>query len=73
MWMTAYISAVKRGLRDRYGFTPDAGSSEDDPTFNGNPVPDGVYPMVIDGKLDRVRISGDRISCCNFDGDKSAA
>lgn len=62
--MTDYIREVKRQLRDTYGFKPLPGSTEAEPLLN---VPDGEYPMTIEGKLDRVRISGDRISCCNFD------
>jgi len=30
-------------------------------------VPDGVYPMEIDGKINNVRIENDKIFCCNFD------
>lgn len=29
-------------------------------------VPDGEYPMVIDGKRDNVRIEGGKIHCCNY-------
>jgi hypothetical protein len=67
MSMTQYIMAVKRGLRDQHGFTP-SGGTEQDPTFG--PVPDGVYPMTIDGKVDYVKIEDGGISCCNFDAAK---
>lgn len=63
MWMTDYIRAVKRGLRDVHSFTPTGGSS-DDPVFAA--IPDGEYPMTIEGKLDYVRIVKGKISCCNF-------
>lgn len=65
MFMLGYIAAIKRKLRDQYGFTPKPGSSESDPVFDH--IPDGKYPMEIDGKLDKVTISGGKINCCNFD------
>ena len=62
--MIAYINAVKRGLRDQCGLTP-TGGTEDEPLFDN--IPDGEYPMTIDGKLDKVRIKNGYISCCNFE------
>jgi len=66
MWMTSYIDAIKRQLIDQYGFpeNPDHAG-----TILGD-VPDGEYPMTIEGKLDYVRIEGGKISCCNFDESK---
>jgi hypothetical protein len=64
MWMTDYIREIKRQLRDRYGFVPDGGTA-DDPTFSG--VPDGEYPMEIEGRLDRVKVVDCRFQCCNFE------
>jgi hypothetical protein len=64
MWMTQYIMEIKKQFRDVYGFVPSrivAG----EPCFDD--IPDGEYPMTIKGKLDRVKIAGGRISCCNFD------
>lgn len=63
MSMGEYIRAVKRGLRDRYHFKPKPGSTEEEPLLD---VPDGEYPMRIQGKLDEVRIVNGRIHCCNF-------
>lgn len=63
--MIDYINAIKRGLRDQHGMTPRPESSEAEPLFES--VPDGVYPMTIDGKLDHVRITDGQISCCNFE------
>lgn len=62
MWMTDYIREIQRQLVAHYGFAerPDA------PGIPAS-VPDGEYPMMIDGKLDRVRIEGGNISCCNFE------
>ena len=59
MWMTDYIREIQRQLIAVYKFKANV---------NGLPmnVPDGEYPMTIDGKLDKVRIMNDRISCCNF-------
>ncbi len=59
-----YINAVKRGMRDQCGFVPTGGTDEA-PLFKN--VPDGVYPMTIEGRLDQVRIEGGRIYCCNFE------
>lgn len=64
MWMTDYIRAVKCGLRDQHGFIPIKGTRID-PIF-GN-IPDGEYPMTLEGRLDHVRIADGCIDCCNFD------
>lgn len=63
MWMTDYIRAIKVKLRDDYGFKPsrDVGG---DLCFDN--IPDGEYPMVIEGKRDFVKITNGTISCCNF-------
>lgn len=60
MWMTDYVSEIQKKLVTQYGFTPDARGLPQD-------VPDGQYPMTIDGKLDRVEIREGRINCCNFE------
>lgn len=65
MWMTAYIQAVQCAFRDQHGFRPMAGSTDESPTFDN--IPNGTYPMQIDGKTDYVRITDGAISCCNFD------
>lgn len=65
MWMTEYINAIKRHLRDTYKFVPDKVLSNDEPCFNS--IPDGEYPMIIDGKLDNVKITSGFINCCNFE------
>jgi hypothetical protein len=64
MWMTDYVRAVKRGLRDEHHFTPGVGSTDEEPLFE---IPDGEYPVTIEGKLDHVRIVNGKISCCNFE------
>lgn len=60
MWMTAYIREVKRQLRDVYGFSPDR-TVDGEPCFNL--IPDGLYPMLIEGKIDEIRIAGGKIFC----------
>lgn len=62
MWMTDYIREIQRQLVERYGFAERADAP-------GVPVdvPDGEYPMTIDGKLDRVLVQRGKISCCNFE------
>lgn len=64
--MTDYINAVKRGFRDVHHFVP-TGGTEEDPLFAEGTVPDGTYPMEIDGKMDYVRMEDGRIYCCQFD------
>lgn len=62
--MLQYIRAIKINLRDQYKFVPskvDCG----EPCFEH--IPDGDYPMKIDGKLDNVKIIKGAINCCNFD------
>jgi hypothetical protein len=65
MWMTDYIREIKRQFRDVYNFVPvrDEGT---EPIFGEGQIPDGEYPMTIEGKLDNVRIVNGTISCCNF-------
>jgi hypothetical protein len=62
MQMISYINEIKRLLIDQYGF-------KEDPLCPGVPVdvPDGNYPMEIEGKIDYVRIEHGKINCCNFD------
>ena len=62
MWMTEYICAVKRALRDQHN-CKQIGGTEYDPAVDAK---DGDYPCLIDGKLDRVVIKEQRISCCNL-------
>jgi hypothetical protein len=62
--MMEYINAIKRALRDQHGIKP-TGGTDHEPLFDS--VPDGKYPMTIDGKVDNVRITGGKISCCNFE------
>ncbi len=66
MRMIEYTAAVKRGLRDVHGLTP-TGGTDQEPTFDN--VPDGVYPMEIDGKLDRVRVADGSLFMGNFEED----
>lgn len=50
MWMTDYIREIQRRLLAEHGTA----------------VPDGRYPMVLNGKLDNVEIRDGKIFCCNF-------
>ncbi len=62
MWMTDYIREIQRQFITVYGYA-------ENPDKPGLPldVPDGEYPMTIEGKLDKVRIEDGKISCCNFE------
>lgn len=61
--MREYIAKVKQGFRDQHHFIPTAGTNAE-PVFEH--IPDGEYPMLIDGKIDYVRIENARIHCQNF-------
>lgn len=62
--MIDYINAIKRGFRDQHHFKP-TGGTDDEPLFDN--IPDGEYPMTIEGRLDKVTIKVGTIDCCNFD------
>lgn len=64
MWMTEYVREVKKQLRDKYGFVPDR-TVGDEPCFDH--IPDGDYPMTINGKLDRVKVVNGRFVVSNLD------
>lgn len=63
MCMTDYIAEIQRQLVTKYGF-PARG---DYPEIPQNIVPDGVYPMTIEGKIDYVKITRGEINCCNWE------
>lgn len=67
MWMSDYIREIKKQFRDKYGFTPSR-TVGGEPCFDN--IPDGNYPMRIEGKIDQVKITNGTISCCNFDKSK---
>lgn len=62
MWMTDYVREIQRQFIDVYGY-------QSRPDMPGVPsgVPDGEYPMTIEGKVDRVRIVEGKIQCMNHD------
>ena len=62
--MTSYICEIKKQWRDVYGFTPSR-MVGDEPCFDN--IPDGEYPMVINGKKDNVKLIDGKINCCNWD------
>lgn len=65
--MTTYIAEIQRQLIDVYGFP-----SRPDMVGVPQSVPDGDYPMTIEGKLDHVRVEGGRIHCMNFQAEQVA-
>ena len=67
--MTDYIKAVKRGLRDQCGIKP-TGGTNDEPLFDS--IPDGDYPVTIEGRMDTIRITAGKVSCCNFGSNLAA-
>jgi hypothetical protein len=62
MWMTDYIREIQRQFIEVYGYP-------ENPEAPGVPavVPDGEYHMVIEGRTDRVQVTGGRVRCMNFD------
>lgn len=64
--MLEYIAAVKRGFRDTHGFKPTDGP-EVSPVFGEGQIPDGEYPMVINGRVDHVQLVGGMIHCTRFE------
>lgn len=60
--MTAYIKEIRKQFRDKYNFIP-SGGTENEPLFDN--IPDGEYPMEIEGKTDYVRVNGGNINCLN--------
>ena len=62
MWFIDYIDEIKRQFITKYGF-------KENPEIPGIPmnVPDGEYPMEIDGKTDNVKIVDGKIRCRNFE------
>lgn len=56
-----YIAEIQRQLVETYGFPARA-----DAPHIPDSVPDGTYPMMIDGKVDRVKIEDGKIFCGNF-------
>jgi hypothetical protein len=61
MWGTEYIKEIQRQFIDVYNF-PASPENQDLPAD----VPDGVYPMTIQGRLDYVGVKDGYISCANF-------
>jgi hypothetical protein len=62
MWMTEYINEIQRQFIEVYHYP-------ENPDRPGCPVgvTDGEYPMMIEGKVDKVLIKDDKIYCCRFD------
>ena len=53
MWMTQYLEEIKRQFVEVY-------------KLNLESVPDGQYPMTINGKVDNVQVINGKLHCCNF-------
>ena len=66
-WMTDYIREIKKQFRDVYKFKPSKIESGE-PCFDS--IPDGIYPMKINGRKDWVEIKDSGIHCCNFNKPK---
>ena len=63
--LKCYIREIQHQLIKKYGFSVkvDASRAPID-------VPDGEYPMTIDGRLDHVRVENGKLSFGNFDEDR---
>lgn len=60
--MLGYIAEIQRQLVEVYGFERRTDVAQCVPKEG---VPDGHYPMTINGKVDHVYIDGGRINCGN--------
>ena len=63
MWGTQYIQEIQKQFISCYNFKPNENGLPSD-------VPDGEYPMWVEGRYDLVKIKNGMISCCNFDASK---
>lgn len=61
MQMLEYISAVQRKLIDEYGL-----AERSDAPGIPESVPDGEYPMTIDGRMDWVFVKDGQLHCCSW-------
>ena len=61
MWMSTYIQKIQKQFITTYKF-------KENPKKRGLPihVPDGEYPMKINGKVDNVHVKNGKIACLNF-------
>jgi len=71
VWHTNYISEIQRQFVEVYGFprrAPMSGCPETRKEIvpKLDSVPDGVYPMTIEGKVDKVRVVDGTIHCLNI-------
>ena len=57
MWMTQFVKEVKKQLRDVYGHVPSR-TVGDEPCFDH--LPDAMYLMDIEGKLNYVAVINDK-------------
>lgn len=64
MMFLGYMNKVKNAFHDQWGFEP-IERKFGDCRYDGI-IPDGFYPMIIDGKIDCVQVGGDRITCGNL-------
>lgn len=60
--MSEYIAEIQRQFVDVFNF--EAKPRAKIPVS----VPDGVYPMLIEGRVDNVKIENGLIYCCRFEG-----
>jgi len=70
--MLDYMNKVLRGFRDQHNFEPREGSaSSGNAVFEPGTIPPGEYPMVIDGKIDYVKLGDDdKLYVCRFKDDE---
>ena len=57
--MLSFIMQIKRQFRDKYNFIP-TGGTDREPMFDN--IPDGTYPMDIEGKAYNIVVKDDKIS-----------
>lgn len=70
MWWTDYLREINRQFVEVYGLEKRT-DCPDIPEIVPKHVPDGEYPMTIEGKLDKVRVVKGMINCCNFEKEET--
>ena len=64
MWCSDYIKEIKHQFYTKYKFKPQRIVGNE---YCFDNIPDGNYPMKIEGKIDYVKIVNGTIECCNWE------
>ena len=70
MWCFNYIKEVKRQLHTKYKFKPSRIVGNE---YCFDNIPNGVYPMKIEGKIDYVKMVDGVIKYCDWEKKKKTS